>query len=131
MNLNSNVVILVKLHPVIEVTQNFNFNQQIINVSDDELDLEELMEVSDVLITDYSSVIFEYALLNKPTIQYLGDWTIYQNERGLFFDRKTYLFDYYLYTEKELKNAIHLLLTQDYFKGNSIFKLQSSAVDSE
>lgn len=106
MNLNSNVVILVKLHPVIEVTQNFNFNQQIINVSDDELDLEELMVVSDVLITDYSSVIFEYALLNKPTIQYLGELSNYQVERDLFFPIEDYNFSQRVYTIDSLKEGL-------------------------
>lgn len=122
MNLASNVVVLVKLHPVVEMTQNFMFNQQIINVSDDEIDLEELMVVSDTLITDYSSVIFEYALLDKPIIQYLSDWSIYRKERDLFFETKSYLFDYYSHNESELERAIYQSFEQTDIKGKEVFK---------
>ncbi len=45
----------------------------------------DLMFVSDVLITDYSSVIFEYALLNKPIIFYCPDHTEYDRDFYLNF----------------------------------------------
>ena len=49
-------------------------------------DIEELMLVSDVLLTDYSSVMFDYALLDRPIVIYAPDWDDYVRERGVYFD---------------------------------------------
>jgi CDP-glycerol glycerophosphotransferase len=48
--------------------------------------IEELMLVSDVLVTDYSSVMFDYALLDRPIVIYAPDWQEYMYERGVYFD---------------------------------------------
>lgn len=48
--------------------------------------IEELMIVSDILITDYSSAMYDYILLNQPIIQYIPDLTEYSFLRGLNFD---------------------------------------------
>lgn len=48
--------------------------------------IEELMLVSDVLVTDYSSVMFDYALLDRPIVIYAPDWDDYVRERGVYFD---------------------------------------------
>ena len=41
---------------------------------------DELMLVSDMLVTDYSSVIFEYSLLNKPIVFYCYDLMSYNRD---------------------------------------------------
>ncbi|WP_353947631.1 CDP-glycerol glycerophosphotransferase family protein [Sporolactobacillus sp. Y61] len=46
-------------------------------------DLNPLLCSCDLLITDYSSIPFEYALLHKPMIFYIYDLNQYQKERGL------------------------------------------------
>ena len=46
-------------------------------------DLYTLMQVSDCLISDYSSVIFDYSLLNKPMISYIPDIQEYKQSIGL------------------------------------------------
>ena len=49
-------------------------------------DISELYVISDLLITDYSSVSFDYANLRRPMIFYLYDLDEYQgNIRGLYF----------------------------------------------
>lgn len=48
--------------------------------------IEELMLVSDVLVTDYSSVMFDYALLDRPIVIYAPDWAEYRVSRGVYFD---------------------------------------------
>ncbi len=48
---------------------------------------EDLMIVSDVLITDYSSIMFDYSVLNKPIIFYAYDLNDYaDNLRGMYLD---------------------------------------------
>lgn len=41
---------------------------------------------ADVLITDYSSTMFDYALLDRPIITYADDWPLYRETRGTYFD---------------------------------------------
>jgi CDP-ribitol ribitolphosphotransferase len=49
-------------------------------------DLNELMLVSDVLVTDYSSAIFEFALLERPIAFFAPDHAEYEHERGFYLD---------------------------------------------
>lgn len=65
--------------------------QNVIDVS--EYDLTKLMNLSDCLITDYSSLMFDYALLRKPIYLYCYDYDNYFSTRGLYIDiRKDYHF---------------------------------------
>lgn len=41
---------------------------------------------SDLLITDYSSVMFDFAVLNRPIVIFADDWEAYQEARGTYFD---------------------------------------------
>lgn len=53
-------------------------------------DMQELLCVSDILITDYSSSMFDMAFLGKPCILYVSDLENYlANERNLYFDIKS------------------------------------------
>lgn len=47
---------------------------------------EQLMVCADVMITDYSSVFFEYLLLNRPVIFYAADYDEYSDSRGYYLD---------------------------------------------
>lgn len=49
-------------------------------------DLNELMRVSDLLVTDYSSIMFDYALLGKPIFIYMYDFDQYLANRGTYVD---------------------------------------------
>ena len=66
-------------------------------------DINELLLITDVLITDYSSVIFDYALLNKKVVYFIYDYEEYKQDRGLYFD-----FDDYIYG-KTTKNTDELI----------------------
>ncbi|MEV5881134.1 CDP-glycerol glycerophosphotransferase family protein [Streptomyces sp. NPDC052020] len=48
--------------------------------------VEELYLAADALITDYSSAMFDYAVLDRPIIVYAPDWDIYSAVRGTYFD---------------------------------------------
>lgn len=48
--------------------------------------IEDLAIASDLLVTDYSSLMFDYAVLDRPIVIYAPDWEIYRAERGTYFD---------------------------------------------
>jgi CDP-glycerol glycerophosphotransferase len=48
--------------------------------------VETLYLAADVLITDYSSVMFDYAVLDKPLVIFAPDWDVYRAVRGVTFD---------------------------------------------
>ncbi|TDR75276.1 CDP-glycerol glycerophosphotransferase family protein [Photobacterium lutimaris] len=48
--------------------------------------VEELYLITDVMVTDYSSSMFDYACLKRDTILYVPDYNEYSEKRGLNFD---------------------------------------------
>ncbi|MGP3975572.1 bifunctional glycosyltransferase/CDP-glycerol:glycerophosphate glycerophosphotransferase [Streptomyces sp. 8N114] len=48
--------------------------------------VEELCLASDVLVTDYSSLMFDYANLDRPLVIHAPDWETYRDARGTYFD---------------------------------------------
>ncbi|GGR79404.1 transferase [Streptomyces aureoverticillatus] len=48
--------------------------------------VEELALAADALITDYSSIMFDYANLDRPIVIYADDWETYAKTRGVYFD---------------------------------------------
>ena len=47
---------------------------------------EELYLASDALVTDYSSALFDYAVLDRPLVVHAPDWEVYRATRGVYFD---------------------------------------------
>jgi CDP-glycerol glycerophosphotransferase len=50
-----------------------------------DVDTNELLSIVDTLITDYSSIFFDFLPLGKPIIHYLYDLKEYERQRGLYF----------------------------------------------
>ncbi|MFC7545221.1 CDP-glycerol glycerophosphotransferase family protein [Plantactinospora sp. GCM10030261] len=48
--------------------------------------VEDLYLAADVLVTDYSSAMFDYATLDRPVVIYAPDWDAYRAARGVYFD---------------------------------------------
>jgi len=48
--------------------------------------IQDLCLAADVLMTDYSSVMFDYAILDRPIVIYANDWETYVNCRGVYLD---------------------------------------------
>ena len=48
--------------------------------------IEDLYLAADVLVTDYSSAMFDYAVLDRPIVVYAPDWEEYRTKRGTTFD---------------------------------------------
>jgi CDP-glycerol glycerophosphotransferase (TagB/SpsB family) len=52
----------------------------------DEPHVEDVMLASDVLVTDYSALMFDYANLDRPIVVHADDWNAYAASRGVYFD---------------------------------------------
>ncbi|MEU1703791.1 CDP-glycerol glycerophosphotransferase family protein [Streptomyces sp. NPDC005706] len=52
----------------------------------DEPHVEEVMLASDVLVTDYSSLMFDYAVLDRPIVVHADDWAAFTASRGTYLD---------------------------------------------
>ncbi len=83
-------VLLLRLHPFVRRSASISAGLAgfAIDVSDWP-DMNELMFVADLLVTDYSSVIFEFALLDRPMAFFAPDHDAYERERGLYLDYGT------------------------------------------
>ena len=67
--------VIRKLHPHLEGRAGYSSCRE---------KTEELLPVCDVLITDYSSILFDYMIYQKPLVLYAPDETKYNHERGMY-----------------------------------------------
>ncbi|MCX2683308.1 CDP-glycerol glycerophosphotransferase family protein [Campylobacter sp. MIT 21-1684] len=90
---------------------------KICDANDRELDTNELLSIVDVLITDYSSIAFDFMPLDKPIIYYCYDYEDYKKERGCYFDFKDLGLNYCKSVEeiKTLLNERNFLEQKDRF----------------
>ena len=97
--------IIYKLHPLLREASLDEMNDpMIINAND--ISIKRLFAVSDYLISDYSSVIFEYSVLGKPVLFYTPDLAQYQEEVGMYLDYEAIMPGPICYDEKELSAYI-------------------------
>lgn len=85
--LKEDYVIVIKYHYMVREKRDFNEYQGFYKVVGQEIEISELYLAADLLITDYSSVMFDYSLLKRPMIFYVYDLEEYKEElRGFYFD---------------------------------------------
>ena len=77
---------LKRLHPtMVQNAAELEDSQFIINASEYD-DMQELLAASDVMISDYSSVISEFSIMKKPIFLYAEDISDYADERDFYID---------------------------------------------
>ena len=81
--LGDKYILLFRAHYETSQIMNFNPDNEFTFDMSRYENLNELMIVSDILISDYSSIINDWALLEKPIIDYAYDLEEYKNKRGL------------------------------------------------
>lgn len=98
-------LILLRLHPfVAKMSKDIPHPDYVIDVSD-YYDSEELVAVSDALVTDYSSIMFEPAFVKKPVFLLATDKDEYlRKERGFLIDYNTLPFQIAESNEQLAKN---------------------------
>ena len=108
----NNVVIILKPHFAaninnIKIQKLSNFiitNNSFLNQNG--ISLYSLLGVSDALITDYSSVYYDYLIKNKPIALTLDDYENYKKNTGFLYDYKSIIKGYYVYDKKDLYSFI-------------------------
>ncbi len=83
--LGEDQILIVSLHPVMKNRIPEKEYDNIMQV--EEFNTNDLMFIADVLITDYSSVIFEYSLLKKPMVFYCYDYGEYNRDFYLDYEK--------------------------------------------
>lgn len=85
-------IVFLRLHPIISHKSHEIINSSTTSIYDVSAyaDMQELLCISDVLITDYSSSMFDFCLTKKPCFLYVPDLDAYdKNDRGFYTDPRT------------------------------------------
>lgn len=108
----NNCVLIIKLHPV-QDTNGMDKTEQsnIMFLTDSAMKSKgtavyELLAESSALITDYSSVYYDYLLTDNPIGLVIDDIEEYEKKRGMAFDYKEYIKGNYIYTLDELMKFV-------------------------
>ena len=84
--LGPDVTLLVRTHYYYTANRPAGLGEgQVLDVSEHP-SVEDLCLAADVLVTDYSSLMFDYAVLDRPIVLFTPDWEEYQRFRGVYFD---------------------------------------------
>lgn len=105
--LPSEYIIINKFHPFVAQKYGKISSERVIDMSNYK-DLTRLLIVADILISDYSSIVFDYSILNKPIIYYAYDKEQYKNNiRGFYYEYEKYVENEIVTLKKELVKAVN------------------------
>lgn len=115
-----NVAVLVKIHHLQLTKPVFKKNfSNIIFLTDDMLQrdgrqLYQIIGKSDALLTDYSSVLIDYWIVDKPEGFILDDIEGYKKSRGFLCGNiENYLPGRHIYTQEELKDFVKTIVNEE------------------
>ena len=107
-------LLIIKPHPAqfLGAIKDFSSNNIRFIYNDDllehEIQTNELLSQTDAMITDYSSIYYDYLLLDRPIAITLDDFKEYNDQKGFVFRNPfDVLKGYYLYDVKDLHSFIH------------------------
>ncbi|WP_210133194.1 glycosyltransferase [Staphylococcus sp. GDH8C106P] len=83
LNEETNYQVILKVHPFIYHKAKYNKKLKPYLI-DDDFETNELLGIIDILVTDYSSIFFDYLVTDKPIIFYTPDFETYEQDRGLY-----------------------------------------------
>lgn len=104
--LKDTYIVLFRMHAYTNKLIGIQFNHTIRDFSEYS-EINDLFKISDILISDYSASILDYAILERPIICFTYDYESYKKDRGLYVDYSTDVPSGIIRTEKELLNYIH------------------------
>lgn len=106
--LGSDYIVLFRAHHQTTKVLGVQYDEFVRDASDYPA-VNDLMIASDMLITDYSAIAFDYSVLCKPIFCYAYDYETYLSERGTYFDIDDRYPNKSCRTEDELLNRIKKL----------------------
>ncbi|QQZ10069.1 glycosyltransferase [Heyndrickxia vini] len=83
-SLSEQYTILLKVHSLMQ--NHLKNSHKHISVVPEHVDSNELLSIVDLLITDYSSIFFDFIITKKPIIFYAYDQNQYKKDRGFYLD---------------------------------------------
>lgn len=102
------ILFCVKLHPKSKLNAEFKALQtEVVQVIDKDADPYTFLEEADVLVTDYSSIYFDYLLTDKPVVFFDYDLEEYLSDtREMYFDYEEFTPGVKAKDQKELEDAL-------------------------
>lgn len=118
---NDKYILIIKSHD----NQKLNFDSDKVYTCNDFSSME-LLTISDYLITDYSAIALEGAVINVKTLYYVYDYELYEKENGLNID---------LYKEMPLCvyediNDIYKVINDNLYQINTLKKYKNKYLDN-
>lgn len=86
--LTDDQVFYVKLHPFVKSQIDYSLYQHIKGFPE-EYETYDFLNAADILVTDYSSIMFDYAVTKRKIVLFTYDREEYLNGRGLYLDLET------------------------------------------
>ena len=128
--LQDEYVFIVKYHYLVQDQVDWSNYKGFIYNFDMTYDIALLYLVSDMLITDYSSVMFDYSLLKRPMLFYTYDLDKYKNQlRGFYFDLTEEAPGPLVTTTSDLIQAICNYRMEDYEHAYEAFRKKYNHAD--
>ena len=126
--LQDNYIIIIKQHPHIKERLSIpeEYSDFVFDLSH-KMEIDELMCVSELCITDYSSLIFEYSLFERPLIFYAYDLEQYYDEQGFFYEYDKLIPGPICRTEQEILEQI---LNSSHYDKTSIRNFKNKFMSS-
>ena len=87
---NGNYVLFIRAHYEVSNVMGIKETDSIRNMSAYP-SLNELFIASDMMISDYSSVFFDYSITGKPMLHFCYDYDTYSSKRGMYFDIREWI----------------------------------------
>lgn len=110
-NLSKDQLLYVNLHHKVSDSIDYSSYKRIKKFPPN-IDSYSLLAVSEALITDYSSVFFDYLALRKQIILFMEDYELYKEKRGVYMELSDLPFDKAI-TKEEILEAINRGKTYD------------------
>lgn len=115
----NNTMMILKLHPFVLKFYNQNKTKKEyknIFFHNANGDIYPILKYTHLLISDYSSIVYDYILLDKPIVFFIHDKDIYNQNMQFLFDYDKFSPGDKAKTQKELENAIIKNLQHDGFQ---------------
>jgi len=125
---SSNSVFAIKKHPRESALNIPNTLSHIRDLTSQVTDVQELLVVTDILVSDYSSIVTDFVLTRRPVIFYFVDYEEYQkNSRTFYYDLHATFPGPFAYNESDL---LELITDLSWFQAQSYQEKYSSFINT-